>query len=448
MRRRVLSGALLAVLFTLLSPARLPLTSLPHRRHPDLRAVASRSPASRRRAAAWAAKTVDSVPGAEAAEAYYDAFAALAADPSFAVDAWARAPLLISDPLPGVADSFTLADVEEVVEADFLDAGKGVADGPAGWQMAPVSLPRGNAFEDAKMRWIDVRAALDDGTVVFNSAGGLIPKLAAFSLAALDAFELPNCLNLYLTGRGVATSAPPHTDKQDVFVLQARAIRNSAAQFSGAQFSVRNSGPTRVYHPLQTCGAKHWRVFAPPDPSRKPAADPLARGKAADALTLSELGEPLIDTVLTPGQLLYMPAGFPHTTDTLNLGEPAPPAAADDSVHLTIGIDTHIWGLDYLGARAGALKRAALPDQCTATKLPEEAHWKLMGIPPHLGFLRRHAAAHAAADPDATAEDAAAAAAAPSWWRRRARRSRRAGRSTTTPRSPRCSTRRRWRRSS
>ncbi len=97
--------------------------------------------------------------------------------------------------------------------------------------------------------------------------------------------------------------------------------------------------------------------------------------------------------MLTPGQLLYMPAGFPHTTDTLNLGEPAPPAAADDSVHLTIGIDTHIWGLDYLGARAGALKRAALPDQCTATKLPEEAHWKLMGIPPHLGFLRRHAAA-------------------------------------------------------
>ena len=174
---------------------------------------------------------------------------------------------------------------------------------------------------------------------------------------------------------------------------------------------MRNSGLTRVYHPLQTCGAKHWRVFAPPDPSRKPAADPLARGKAADALTLSELGEPLIDTVLTPGQLLYMPAGFPHTTDTLNLGEPAPPAAADDSVHLTIGIDTHIWGLDYLGARAGALKRAALPDQCTATKLPEEAHWKLMGIPPHLGFLRRHAAAHAAADPDATAEDAAAAAA-------------------------------------
>ena len=248
MQPSVLSGRLLAVLFTLLSPAHpYSLTSPPHRRHPDLRAVASAPPApSAVDPAAWAAKTVAGAPGAEAAEAYYDAFAALAADPSFAVDAWARAPLLISDPLPGVADSFTLADVEEVVEADFLDAGKGVADGPAGWQMAPVSLPRGNSFEDAKMRWIDVRAALDDGTVVFNSAGGLIPKLAAFSLAALDAFELPNCLNLYLTGRGVATSAPPHTDKQDVFVLQARAIRNSAAQFRRAIHSARNSGLTRI----------------------------------------------------------------------------------------------------------------------------------------------------------------------------------------------------------
>ena len=40
---------------------------------------------------------------------------------------------------------------------------------------------------------------------------------------------------------------------------------------------MRNSGPTRVYPPLQTCGAKHWRVFAPPDPSRKPSPRPGLR---------------------------------------------------------------------------------------------------------------------------------------------------------------------------
>ena len=41
-----------------------------------------------------------------------------------------------------------------------------------------------------------------------------IPKLASVSLAALDAFGLPNCLNLYLTAAGQKTSAPPHTAKQ------------------------------------------------------------------------------------------------------------------------------------------------------------------------------------------------------------------------------------------
>ena len=99
-----------------------------------------------------------------------------------------------------------------------------------------------------------MQEALKSGTVVFNSAGFNMPKvhlayiylasptsplqlpyislisplylpcisrqLASVSLAALDAFGLPNCLNLYLTAAGMRTSAPPHTDKQDVFVLQ------------------------------------------------------------------------------------------------------------------------------------------------------------------------------------------------------------------------------------
>jgi hypothetical protein len=44
---------------------------------------------------------------------------------------------------------------------------------------------------------------------------------------------------------------------------------------------------------------------------------------------------PLIDTVLLPGQMLYIPAGFPHTTDTLEEEEEAPSTAT--SIHLTIG---------------------------------------------------------------------------------------------------------------
>ena len=39
-------------------------------------------------------------------------------------------------------------------------------------------------------------------------------------------------------------------------------------------------------------------------------------GKSKDTLSLSELKEPLIDVVMRPGQILYVPAGFPHTTGT------------------------------------------------------------------------------------------------------------------------------------
>lgn len=58
------------------------------------------------------------------------------------------------------------------------------------------------------------------GTVVFNSAGTLIPELARVCLDAVNAFEVPSAINMYLTNAGQKTSAPPHTDKQDVFVLQ------------------------------------------------------------------------------------------------------------------------------------------------------------------------------------------------------------------------------------
>lgn len=59
-------------------------------------------------------------------------------------------------------------------------------------------------------------------------------------------------------------------------------------------------------------------MFSPPPPSRMPRADPLARGKSKDKLELSELATPLLDIVLKPGQVLYVPAGFPHTTGTVS----------------------------------------------------------------------------------------------------------------------------------
>ena len=221
-------------------------------------------------------------------------------------------------------------DLKDAVDSDFLEAGRGTfQEGRSGWNMAAVSTPRGRSFQEAKLRFDDVLIALTqtNGTVVFNSAGGFIPKLAAVCLSVTQTLRLPLAVNMYLTNPGQRTSAPPHTDKQDVFVLQQE-------------------------------GFKRWRVFAPPPPARI-RADPFARGttgafslpsnllflsfsldgagKGVDVLSLEELSEPLLDLVLGPGQVLYVPAGYPHTTDTLFSEGSEAALCSQASLHLTIG---------------------------------------------------------------------------------------------------------------
>jgi hypothetical protein len=137
---------------------------------------------------------------------------------------------------------FTKDDLQKAIEDDFLDADRGSTDNRKGWRVASVSEPRGNAFQDAKMTFDEVESALQLGTVIFNSAGAHIPKLAGPNLAITDATSLPCAVNIYITAPNQRTSAPPHTDKQDVVVVQ-------------------------------TSGRKHWRVYSPPDPSVKPMAD-------------------------------------------------------------------------------------------------------------------------------------------------------------------------------
>lgn len=230
---------------------------------------------------------------------------------------------------------FTMADLERAVNDDFLDAKLGSTDARSGWKIKEVSQPRGQSFEEARMTFEDVQAALEKGTVIFNAAGAHIPKLAGPSLACSDGTHLPCALNLYVTDKNKRTSAPPHTDKQDVMVVQ-------------------------------TSGRKHWRVYSPPNPALKPSADMFARGKGVDSLPLhaleSEWGcQLLLETILNPGDALFIPAGFPHTTSTAIAGDDDT-SLDETSIHLTLGIDHHIWELDYLNARRMGLRRAGVVD--------------------------------------------------------------------------------------
>jgi Cupin superfamily protein len=209
--------------------------------------------------------------------------------------------------------------------------------------MAAVSVPKGQSFEEARLNFHEVQAALLKGTVIFNSAGAHIPKLAGPSLACTDALSFPNALNMYVTAPGMRTSAPPHTDKQDVIVVQ-------------------------------TSGKKHWRVYSPPNPAQKPLSDMFSRGKGEDNLPLYSIEsefecELLLEATLNAGDVLFVPAAFPHTTDTLNVDND------ETSIHLTFGIDTHIWGLDYVSVRKWALKRCQVPDTKLGGKDHEGNHY-------------------------------------------------------------------------
>lgn len=75
-----------------------------------------------------------------------------------------------------------------------------------------------------------------------------------------------------------------------------------------------------------------------------------------------------MDVVTREGDMLYMPAGFPHTTDTVEETD----ADYQASIHLTFNIDTHVWNLDNLNVRNAAIKRSGLKDTLAPQSKPNE----------------------------------------------------------------------------
>jgi len=55
-----------------------------------------------------------------------------------------------------------------------------------------------------------------------------------------------------------------------------------------------------------------------------------------------------------------------------------------------VGVDSHIWGLNMLAARQGALRRAGLADGLVSTQLDADDYWFGMQQPNRAGFLARH----------------------------------------------------------
>ncbi|CAF0809249.1 unnamed protein product, partial [Didymodactylos carnosus] len=144
--------------------------------------------------------------------------------------------------------------------------------------------------------------------------------------------------NVYLTPPGSAGFAP-HYDDIDAFILQLE-------------------------------GKKHWKVYAPLSPDE---VLPLHSSGDLDKTMLLNV-DPVVDTVLEKGDLLYMPRGFIHQANTL-----------DDmhSLHLTVSCyQKNTWG-DYLKI---LLSKAV--DQAMATDV-EFRQGLPMGYLNHFGFIQQ-----------------------------------------------------------
>lgn len=154
-------------------------------------------------------------------------------------------------------------------------------------------------------------------TIVLQGLHRTWPPIAAFARTLGDDLGHPVQVNAYITPpQNQGFSA--HYDVHDVFVLQVH-------------------------------GTKHWTLHEPvlEHPLRDQPWDTLRQQVAQRA----EHDEPLVDTVLEPGDVLYLPRGTLHSAKALG----------GISAHLTIGV--HTWTPDHVVGAALEAARASLRQQ-------------------------------------------------------------------------------------
>ncbi|MGH3715864.1 MAG: cupin domain-containing protein [Micromonosporaceae bacterium] len=222
----------------------------------------------------------------------------------FATEHWGRAPLLsvASDPGRGAGKSFddliTVADVDELVSrrgvrTPFLRMARDGRILPPARYAGPGGA--GATVPDQALDERVLAAYADGATLVLQGLHRLWPPLGDFARQLAGELGHPVGVNAYLTPRdrqGFAT----HYDTHDVFVLQ-------------------------------IAGTKRWRVHPPI------ITDPLAgqpwQGRTEEIAVTAE-GPATLDTVLEPGDALYLPRGWLHSAQ----------ARDELSMHLTVGVFT------------------------------------------------------------------------------------------------------------
>jgi bifunctional lysine-specific demethylase and histidyl-hydroxylase NO66 len=116
---------------------------------------------------------------------------------------------------------------------------------------------------------------------------------------------------------------------------------------------------------LQLEGAKHWRVYAPRNPQEQ-----LPR-VSSENFSQEDIGEPILDVTLEPGDLLYFPRGYIHQAETVQ---------GKHSLHLTTSMFQKTSYADLLEALVpAALQRAINSDVRFREGMPLDMH-QTMGL--------------------------------------------------------------------
>src|SRR4029079_7870032 len=214
---------------------------------------------------------------------------------AFAAQHWGRAPLLTRGGA-GFRDLLDLDRVDELLSrrglrTPFIRMAKAgqVLDSSSFTAPGGVGAEIGDQVRDDR-----VAALFGDGaTVVLQALHRMWPPVIEVCTRLAAELGHPVQANAYVTppsSRGFSA----HYDVHDVFVLQ-------------------------------LAGRKHWTIHAPV------LADPLrdqAWGQRSAAVAAAAEQEPVIDTVLEPGDALYLPRGWLHAATALG----------EVSAHLTVGI--------------------------------------------------------------------------------------------------------------